>query len=400
MGLDIARSLGRRGIPVYGLDPDPTVAGAKSKHCQLVVCPDPRAREQAFLAFMEEWGRRIGRRAVLYPVSDDLALLCSRERQRLEPYYEYVAPEHQTMVNLSTKAGLAATAQRCGIPAPQTIIPRDTADVQEAARHLVYPAILKPVESAYWHVPEIAKRLRQNALSSRAKAILCQDASELARAYRNIAAQDDRVVIQEVIPGPDENLAYISFYLDRQSRPLALFAGRKLRIIPVGFGSASYVRSFRDPDLEHIALELLSKTHYQGLGGIEFKRDARDGHYKLIEFNARFGMWDGLAIRCGIDTPYIAYRDALSLPVSLQRTYREGIIWLDWQRDLRAFWMYRSRGELTLRKWLRSLRGEKMWAVYSKDDWRPGVAFTLNLVRAFWKRIVSGRSQGETERSG
>ena len=33
----------------------------------------------------------------------------------------------------------------------------------------------------------------------------------------------------------------MSAYLDRQSRPLAVFAGRKLRVVPTGFGSASYV---------------------------------------------------------------------------------------------------------------------------------------------------------------
>ena len=42
MGLDIARSLGKRGIPVYGFDWDPKVVGAKSKYCQLVLCPDPK----------------------------------------------------------------------------------------------------------------------------------------------------------------------------------------------------------------------------------------------------------------------------------------------------------------------------------------------------------------------
>ena len=148
------------------------------------------------------------------------------------------------------------------------------------------------------------------------------------------------------------------------------------------------MRSFHDPELEQVALQLLSGVQYQGLGGIEFKKDARDGCYKLIEFNTRFGMWDGLGVRCGVDTPYIAYQDTLARPVEPQGTYRENIIWVDWHRDLRAFWIYRQHGQLTLGQWLRSLRGEKMWAVYSRDDWRPGVTFSLNLIRLLWARLT------------
>jgi predicted ATP-grasp superfamily ATP-dependent carboligase len=101
-------------------------------------------------------------------------------------------------------------------------------------------------------------------------------------------------------------------------------------------------------------------------------------------------MWDGLGVRCGVDTPYVAYRDTLHMPVEPQRTYRENVIWVDWQRDLRAFWMYHKQERLTLSQWLRSLRGEKMWAIYSKEDWKPGVAFTFNMLQDMWSVIRSG----------
>ncbi|RME44911.1 MAG: hypothetical protein D6796_11165 [Caldilineae bacterium] len=293
------------------------------------------------------------------------------------------------MKELATKDGLASIACAHRIPAPATFIPHTAAEVESAARQLTYPVILKPVEGASWHRPEIASLLRENLLSGRAKVVQCSHADALLQMYRKLAPYDARIIIQEVIPGPDENLSYISFYLNRQSQPLALFAGRKLRVIPIGFGSASYVRSFYDPALEEVALRLLRSVKYQGLGGLEFKRDARDGQYKLVEFNVRFGMWDGLAVRCGIDTPYIAYCDALGLPVEPQRRYREGVIWIDWQRDVRAFRMYRRRGQLTLRRWLQSLRGEKMWAIYDREDWKPGIAFSYHLLKLFLRRLFA-----------
>jgi len=388
MGLDIARSLAKRGIPVYGIDPDPGVPGRHSKCCRFVLGPNPEGDGAPdYLQFLVEFGRELGQKAVLYPLSDMHVLLCSRHRAALQEYYEYVMPDHDTVETLLTKDGLQVVARECGIPVPQTVIPSSASEIETIANSIQYPAILKPTESTYWHVPQITRLLRRELLGARAKVILCHNRAELVEAYHQIAVFDYRLVVQEVIPGENSQLAYFSFYLDRQSRVLGIFAGRKLRIIPTGFGSASYVRSFHDRELEEVAFRLLSATRYQGLGGIEFKKDPRDGSYKLIEVNTRFGMWDGLGVRCGVDLPYIAYCDALHLPIEPQLTYRDEVIWIDWQRDVRAAIAYWRKGQLSLSEWLRSLRGEKMWAIYSRDDWRPGVAFTVDLLRRLWERI-------------
>jgi len=43
---------------------------------------------------------------------------------------------------------------------------------------------------------------------------------------------------------------------------------------------------------------------------VEFKRDPRDGKFKLMEINPRLWQWHGLAAACGIDLPRIAYADS------------------------------------------------------------------------------------------
>jgi len=388
MGLDIARSLAKRGIPVYGIDSDALAPGRYSRCCRFVLGPDPESNDGAdYVQFLVDFGRKLGRKAVLYPLSDLHVLICSRNRDVLREHYEFVMPDQDTVEKLLTKDGLYSVALAHNIPAPQTVFLSDASDIQAIANNMVYPAVLKPTESTDWHGRQITRLLRHGLLAARAKVILCNSPSELVAAYHRIAALDPRLVVQEVIPGEDSRLVYFSCCLDRQSRPLGIFAGRKYRVIPIGFGSASYVRSLDDPELTAIALKLVSVTHYQGLGGIEFKKDSRDERYKLIEFNARFGMWDGLSVRCGVDLPYISYCDALRLPVEPQLTYRENVIWVDWQRDLRAAIAYWRKGQLTFGEWLRSLQGEKMWAIYSKDDWRPGVAFTFTLLRRMWQRL-------------
>jgi predicted ATP-grasp superfamily ATP-dependent carboligase len=382
--LGIARSLGRRGIQVYGVDINPLAYAMASRYVTPCFLQAQHDSEEYRLHFLLDLGKRLGGKAVLYAVSDDTVMLASQYRDQLQEYYHYVMPDHNTVSSLLTKDGLHRVAQAHGIPDPQLFHPKDYQEVQNIAGRLSYPVIIKPVFSPSWLRPEIDSLLRDNALSGGPKVALCKDAEGLMETYRKLAAYDSRLIIQEVIPGEDKRLVYFCFYMDRQSKPLAIFAGEKIRVLPVGFGSASFVRTFRDPELEEVSLKLLSAARYQGLGGIEFKRDSRDECYKLIEFNARLGMWDSLSARCGIDIPFIAYCDALCEPVQPKYEYREGVLWVDFQRDVRAFLIYRKRGLLSFAGWLRSLAGEKEWAVYSGDDWKPAlIAF-----REFLQRLM------------
>jgi predicted ATP-grasp superfamily ATP-dependent carboligase len=398
--LGIARSLGRRGIPVHGVDVDPNAIGMASKYLRPHPLPNSDDSDENRLLHLIDLGKRLGEKAVLYPVSDDDVLLCSRERRVLEEYYLFVMPEHDTVADLVSKDGLYRVAQRCQVNTPEVFQPRDEADLEALSEVLAYPVILKPMFSTSWLNPEIVSMLRDSPLSNPPKVALCQDAESLIHTYRKIAAYDPNMVIQEVIGGEDERLAYCCFYLDRESRPLAIFSGRKLRILPVGFGSATYVRSVHDRELEEVSLRLLEGVRYQGLGGVEFKKDPRDEQYKLIEFNARFGLWDTLSIRCGIDIPYIAYCDALDQPVQAQFEYREEIGWVDMQRDVRAFLIYRQRQQLRLGDWLRTLQGEKEWSTYARDDWKPAAVEMLKLFERPWSSIkqrIPGAVRAESE---
>ena len=391
MGLDIARSLGKRGVPVYALDSDSKAVGKYSKYVQFSHCPDIEENEGIpYLQFIVDFVKKIGSKVVLFPLSDEHVLFFSRQRETLREYCLYVMPDHDTLSNLVTKDGLDSIVRKYNLPAPRTYFLDGIWSIESIAGRLKYPVILKPTESTYWHTPEITALLRKGLIACRAKTIVCQTSKELIDSYNMISTLDDRLVVQEVIPGEDSRLVYISFYLDRNSKPLGIFAGRKYRVLPTGFGSASYAQSMFDPELAKLTLKILNAVNYQCLGGIEFKLDPRDNQYKIIEFNARFGMWDGLGAKCGVDLAYLAYCDAIQTPVEAIQSYEEGVIWLDWQRDIRAVIEYIEKGELNVFQWLRSLKGKKMYAIYSYDDWRPGAAFTFRLLRKLIDRVKSG----------
>jgi len=383
MGVDIARSLGRRGVPVYGIDADPHTPGRGCKYARLAVCPDPQKSKEAFVQFLADFGRNLGRKAVLYGVRDEEVVIISEARNVLSEYYHVIMPPHATLVKLMAKDGLAEAAAECGIAAPKTIRPASTEHLAEVARDMEFPVIIKPIESCSWRRPEIATLLDSGALAGRPKVVQCRTREELLDRHRSLARLDDRLVVQEVIPGEDERLVYFASYANRQSQVIASFAGRKLRVIPVGFGSASYVKTIHDPELRAIAIKLLCGVKYQGLSGIEFKLDPRDSTYKLVEVNVRFGLWDGLSTAIGVDLPHVAYLDAIGETVEPRHEYPSGVIWVDYYRDVSALIAYHHLGRLTASEWIRSLRGKKMVATYASDDWKPLFLTGMNLASRF-----------------
>ncbi|HPD13624.1 MAG TPA: hypothetical protein PLE19_01650 [Planctomycetota bacterium] len=366
LGLGLARALGREGVRVFALDPHRDALGMNSRYCTPVLTPDLKADEARYLDFLVQFGHSRPSKPVLYPTGDPTVVLLSREREALLQHYHFVMPDHDTVLKLLTKDGLDAVAREHGIPAPRTVIPADRAGAEAAARELAFPVILKPAESHAWKARAIVEMLGVGT-----KVVPCATPEDLLAQYDRIAAHNPAVIVQEVIPGEDERLVYCCFYVGRSGEPLGLFAGRKRRVLPPGFGSASFAESIDDPRLTDATLRLLRAVNYRGLGGVEFKLDPRDNTYKLIEFNVRFGLWDALGARCGVNLAHMAWRDAQGLPVEPRLRGRPGVKWVSIQRDLSAFRLYRRQGKLTTRQWLRSLAGEKMWAVFAWDDLRP-----------------------------
>ena len=389
MGLDIARSLYKRNIPVYGLDHDSKAVGQYSRSCNMVLSPDPHKEPQEFVQYLIEFSGRLGCKPALFPLSDEHVLVISRNQEILKDHYFFVMPPKTVIDRLCTKAGLIQVAEEHDIPSPFTIFPQSLEEVERLATTLPYPVIIKPKESPQWQTSKLEKILRKGLLEGRAKVVVCHNAEELLSNFRSLFSITPELIIQEIIPGEDSRLYYASFYFDRDSKPLGYFAGQKMRVIPNGFGSASYAKSYYDPKLIDLGLKIFSATKYQGLGGIEFKKDPRDENYKLIEINTRFGMWDGLGAKCGVDLGYIAYCDIIGLPVERSFNYRTGVKWFDLQRDVRASIGYQNKGKLTWGKWFKSLSGEKMVAVYSFSDPLPGFFLTLELIRKLVSRFMS-----------
>ena len=107
----------------------------------------------------------------------------------------------------------------------------------------------------------------------------------------------------------------------------ALFARRRLRIYPPDFGNSTAMVSIPLDDVQQAVDSLRTVLHAVGYRGIfsgEFKRDPRDGRFKLLEINTRPWWFIDFAVRCGVDVCRMAYDDALGAAGHRCEQYKVG----------------------------------------------------------------------------
>jgi predicted ATP-grasp superfamily ATP-dependent carboligase len=159
----------------------------------------------------------------------------------------------------------------------------------------------------------------------RRQAFRCETLDEVGDAYTR--AEEFAPMVQELIPGGDDTLYTVGSYLARDGRPLGVFSGRKLRQTPPGVGTCRVGEALWVQDAVDAALRLLSAFDYFGLSQVEFKRDPRDGKFRLMEINPRLWQWHSLAAACGVDLPRIAYADLVGETLEEAKMNGDGKRW-------------------------------------------------------------------------
>jgi len=377
-GLDIIRDLGRHGVPVTAMDPDPGAIGLRSRYAAGLVCPDPLDDEEAFLVFLEEFGRSLPQPAVVFPSHDEYIWPLSRHAKRLEPSFIVPFSRWEVMRRVHDKRAQLEAAWSSGVDTPKTVFVESVEELAAAAGEVTFPAVLKPVESLAFK-----RRFRRHIID-------VDSPAELRRVYDKV---DDLglLMLQERVPGGEDELWTVGSYLDAQSRPLAVFCGHKLRQYPHSGGSClAGVSAWKQP-LVDAALRLLRQLRFHGVSQVEFKRDPRDGRFCLMEVNARHWKWHGLAAASGVNLSLAAYRDTTREPYLAPRQ-TDGVKWIVANKDVPLAILEIAQRERSARAYLRSLRGTRMDGLHSLTDPVPGAVNAYRVARQVVTRQPRARA--------
>ena len=370
-GLQTARVLAARHIPVIGIASDPSHPCCRTWVCQQILYADTGSED--FIHTLETLGPTLRQQAVLFPCTDMSVLTISQNRQRLTEWYHMALPVHETIEMLMDKVRFYTYAAEAGLPIPTTFFLRSRADVEKAAAHLTYPCILKP--------PFKTPTWEQN---TKAKVYKAESAEELLELYNRCSAWADVLMVQDWIAGPDTNLYSCNCYFDGNSEPLVTYVTRKLRQWPLETGTGCLGVEERNDVVLQGSLQLFKSVNYHGLGYVEMKRDENSGEHFIIEPNVgRPTGRSAMAESGGVEILYTKYCDLLGLPLPANREQSYGgLKWVYLRRDLQAAFATWRKGDLTLKEWWQSLQGKKCYAAFS---WRDPVPFFSDFAKAFNK---------------
>jgi predicted ATP-grasp superfamily ATP-dependent carboligase len=182
----------------------------------------------------------------------------------------------------------------------------------------------------------------------------------------------ENLMVQEIVPGGGEaQFSYAA--LCRDGSPLASIVARRTRQFPADFGQFStYVETVEEPQVIKSAERLLAATRFTGLVEVEFKRDSRNGQFKVFDINPRVWGWHTLSRRAGVDFPHLLWLLFRDEPVP-ELHGRAGERWMHMSADLRVAIEEILRGRLSLRVYLRSFSGPMESAIFAWDDPMPGL---------------------------
>jgi predicted ATP-grasp superfamily ATP-dependent carboligase len=350
--------------------------GTYTRYGTVVMLPAVGESAPRWIELLELVGSRLDRPGVLLPTSDVLNLLVSHHRVALQRYFRFVLPDPRTLGQIVDKRSQYGIAEAAGIPVPRSHFPGSIDEVKDLSERIAYPCLLKPYRSH-----DARKHLDQKVIVARA-------ASELIARYAEIDTGELPLMVQEVVPGGDGALfGYLALW-DANGRELAWVTKRKLRQFPPQYGDGSLQVTVEAPEVVELSRRLLRAFDYRGFVGVEFKRDDRDGAYRLMEINARAVSGNQLAVSAGVDFAWLAYQSltGVELEAGPERRFRVGVTYVNEEWDVQAFVALRRAGAMTLGSWLRSLRGVEARALGAWDDPLPLIVGVVRLLR----KLVAG----------
>ena len=231
--LPFIESLAKAGIRVDVGCAKRINSGFFSRHChQRHLYPCPRTDTKKFQKWLIDFlsSRSI---SVVIPVGHYGALATCQIQDEIRCHSRLLMPDFQTFLSAYAKIPTMHTAQRAGVPIPETWFPTEVPGGIEA----VLPEIMR------WPV------LVKPSIGVGARGIvLCHTPAELRKRYSEITAAHGECFVQDFVP-PGGMQYKVDVLCDQQQKVVAGIVYGKTRMYPPDGGSSVLNFSVHRPDL-------------------------------------------------------------------------------------------------------------------------------------------------------
>jgi D-aspartate ligase len=359
IGLAVVRALGQKKVPIVVFSYDDKDMGCYSKYVdEIVRTPSPMIDEKGFIDIIYKY---ISRRkdGIIIPCDDVTLCAVARHRAELEQKARVTCGNWSQVERYIDKYQTYVLAEKHGIPAPRFRMVRSNDDFEKILTELQFPLILKPRQSHFYsnlfHV----------------KMVKVHSRSELDMEFDKAFSAGIDMLIQEYIPGDDRcGVNYNTFFWE--NKPIVEFTARKIRLSPPAFGIPTAVEFQTIPEIHEPGRAILRALEYSGYACTEFKRDPRDGVYKLLEVNGRYNRSGLLALSCGINFPWMEYQyvtrghcDTIN-PIGQCRK-----VWIDEFNDFATYIPKMFKFHYSPTQFLKPYFQSHICAVYDPKDIKP-----------------------------
>ena len=379
-GLPAIRSLGRKGIPVVLVTIDKLDIGACSKYVsESVIAPHPDRSSKEFISFLlnnsTKW-----KNGLLIPADDNSVTVLSQNKVELSKHYIVTVPDWDVIKKCVNKKLTYETAIKANVPVPRTVFPDCLEYLEKHKDEFVYPCLLKPLFSQ-----KFAEELKVG------KMFKIKNFEELKSKFILANKRGLDMMITELIPGDCDQLYTYYAYRSLDGEFLAEFTLRKLIQTPPDFGVIVVGESTCTSKVIDFGRKILKELSYTGLGAVEFKKNNRDGEFKLIEINARIGTGVNLPVQAGVDFPWIMYKDLVNHEKIKMNKYDIGLKWVHLSSVLVTFFKDRKEENWKFREYVNVYKGKRTFATYDVHDLRPFIKEWLLLMFSVAPRYVIKR---------
>jgi predicted ATP-grasp superfamily ATP-dependent carboligase len=269
----------------------------------------------AYQDVLEQWLERTGAR-VLFAANDATIDLLRRHRARLAARVRLALANEPALAIAINKERTLAIARRIGLHVPREVVVRDVGETAAALDEIGLPAVIKPSESWLWNGRE----------GTRLGARLAVTPAEAYHAVEAVTRFGGAAGVQQLLTGRREAVSF----LYANGEVYARFAQWAKRTSPPLGGNSVLRQSIAiPPDIGAQAESLVREISLEGYSEVEFRRDAAGVPY-LMEINPRLSASVEIAVRAGVDFPYLLYQWASGRPLERVLSYRTG----GWMRHL------------------------------------------------------------------
>ncbi|HEX3646794.1 MAG TPA: carboxylate--amine ligase [Pseudonocardiaceae bacterium] len=367
-GLGVIRSLGRLGVPVYGVHEYRWAPAAGSRYLTDRWVWRPTGGPDRVLADLAGLARRIGRPAVLVPTDDAASIFLAEHGEPLRQDFLFPQPPADLPRKLAGKHSMHQLCRQLGVPSPDTVLPDTLDEARDFAARAGYPVVAKLA------TPWVPGRVRSTTIVA--------DGAQLADLYLTCAAAGAGLLLQEFIPDGNDSDWFCHAYVGRDGECRPVFTGVKERSYPAHAGLTSMGRSMPNARLRAQLTDLLTAIDYRGIVDIDVRLDHRDGRYHVLDLNPRLGAQFRLfRDSVGMDVVLAQYLDLTGQQVTTgDQVAGRGFVVENY--DPVAAFRYWRGGQLGIAAWLDSLRGRPETAWFAGDDPLP---FALMCLRTAWR---------------